>query len=103
MRKFYAILLFIHCLLLAGFCPAQEILSQPKAKLLTRFPFKQYSGGVMIIQARVGNVPDALNFVLDTGSGGISLDSTTCAEFNIATTASDTTITGIGGVRKVHT
>ena len=102
MRKFYAILLFIHCLLLAGFCPAQEILSQPKAKLLTRFPFKQYSGGVMIIQARVGNVPDALNFVLDTGSGGISLDSTTCAEFNIATTASDTTITGIGGVRKVH-
>ena len=102
MRKFYAILLFIHCLLLAGFCPAQEILSQPKAKLLTRFPFKQYSGGVMIIQARVGNVPDALNFVLDTGSGGISLDSATCAEFNIATTASDTTITGIGGVRKVH-
>ncbi len=56
----------------------------------------------MIIQARVGNVADTLNFVLDTGSGGISLDSGTCAEFNIATKASDTTITGIGGIRKVH-
>lgn len=55
----------------------------------------------MVIQARFGNIPDTLNFILDTGSGGISLDSTTCADFNIALTASDTTITGIGGIRKV--
>jgi hypothetical protein len=83
------------------FCHGQEILSQPVAKLLTRFPFKQYSGGVMIIRARFGSLPDTLNFILDTGSGGISLDSTTCADLKIATTASDTTITGIGGIRKV--
>lgn len=102
MRKFYVISLLVYCIVLPVLCQAQEILSQPKAKLLTRFPFKQYSGGVMIIQARVGNVADTLNFVLDTGSGGISLDSGTCAEFNIATKASDTTITGIGGIRKVH-
>ncbi len=82
-------------------CRAQEILSPPPARLLTKFPFKQYSGGVMVIEARLGNIPDTLNFILDTGSGGISLDSSTCAEFNIKTTASDTTITGIGGIRKV--
>jgi hypothetical protein len=55
----------------------------------------------MVLQARFGNIPDSLNFILDTGSGGISLDSTTCAEFNIPLRPSDTTITGIGGVRKV--
>jgi hypothetical protein len=95
----------IFCILFFSFCAAtgqsQEILSQPEAKRITIFPFKQYSGGVMVIQARVGNLPDTLNFILDTGSGGISLDSSTCQEFNIASKASDTTITGIGGIRKV--
>lgn len=80
---------------------AQEILPQKEAKFITRFPFKQYSGGVMILQALFADVPDTLNFILDTGSGGISLDSSTCVEFNIGLKASDTTITGIGGMRKV--
>lgn len=80
---------------------AQEILPQRDAKFITRFPFKQFSGGVMVLQARFGNVKDTLNFILDTGSGGISLDSSTCEEFNIPLRKSDTTITGIGGVRKV--
>lgn len=80
---------------------AQEILPQKEAKFITRFPFRQFSGGVMVLQARFGNVPDTLNFILDSGSGGISLDSSTCAEFNIASKPSDTTITGIGGIRKV--
>jgi hypothetical protein len=96
LRKNLSILFFVCCLLPVTCCKAQQ-----KAKLLTRFPFKQYSGGVMVIQARLGKVPDTLNFILDTGSGGISLDSATCSELNIATTASDTIITGIGGVRKV--
>ena len=55
----------------------------------------------MIIRGTFGDLPDSLNFILDTGSGGISLDSTTCAEFKIPLTKSDTTITGIGGIRKV--
>jgi Aspartyl protease/PDZ domain len=80
---------------------AQEILPQKEAKFITRFPFRQFSGGVMVLQARFGNLPDSLNFILDTGSGGISLDSNTCAEFNIPVRPSDTTITGIGGIRKV--
>ena len=87
--------------LLASSADAQEILSQPDAQLITKFPFKQYSGGVMVIRARYGNIPDTLNFILDTGSGGISLDSMTCEEFQIHLVATDTTITGIAGVRKV--
>lgn len=80
---------------------AQELLPQREARFITRFPFKQFSGGVMVIQAQFDNVSDTLNFILDTGSGGISLDSSTCVEFNIPIQPTDTTITGIGGVRKV--
>jgi hypothetical protein len=98
MKIFYFIILQ---LFIGFFCNAQEILPQPSAKLITRFPFKQYSGGVIILNAKFDNVKDTLNFILDTGSGGISLDSATCKEFNIAVTATDTTITGIGGLRKV--
>lgn len=97
-RIFLSILL----LLSLSFVSAQEILSRPEAKLLTSFQFKLYSGGVMVIQARIGNVPDTLNFILDTGSGGISLDSATCDELHIPTVPTDTTITGIAGVRKVN-
>jgi len=55
----------------------------------------------MVLQARFGNIKDTLNFILDSGSGGISLDSSTCVEFDIPLRPSDTTITGIGGVHKV--
>jgi len=55
----------------------------------------------MVIKAQFGDLQDSLNFILDTGSGGISLDSSTCAEHSINVRASDTTITGIGGVHKV--
>lgn len=92
------------CILFALFslsAASQEILSEPEAKPITKFPFRQYSGGVMVIQAMFGNITDTLNFILDTGSGGISLDSATCSEFNIPLVQTDTTITGIGGVRKV--
>ena len=81
---------------------SQEILATPNAKWITSMPFRQYSGGVMVISAQLEDVKDSLNFILDTGSGGISLDSSTCAEFNIATSETDTTITGIGGIKKVH-
>ena len=80
---------------------AQEQFIEPPAKLLTSFRFKQLSGGVILINARFGNFPDTLNFVLDTGSGGISLDSTTVEYFNITPTPSDMTILGIAGTRKV--
>jgi len=98
MRKIY---FFILLLFILVNLQAQELLPQKEASFITRFPFKQFSGGVMVLQAQFGDIKDSLNFILDTGSGGISLDSATCAEFNIALKASDTTITGIGGIRKV--
>jgi Aspartyl protease/PDZ domain len=55
----------------------------------------------MVLHAKFENVKDSLNFILDTGSGGISLDSASCSEFNIPIIKTDTTITGIGGVKKV--
>ncbi len=98
MRKIFFVILFLFSL---AALQAQEILPQKEAKFITRFPFKQFSGGVMVLQAQFDNVPDTLNFILDTGSGGISLDSSTCVEFDIALRPSDTSITGIGGIRKV--
>jgi hypothetical protein len=80
---------------------AQENRPMPDAKLLAKFPFKMYNGGVMVLQARLGNIADTLNFILDTGGGGVSLDSATCAELNVAPVPTDTTITGIAGVVKV--
>ena len=99
MRTFYFIIFFS---IPAFHCIAQELISQPEAKFITSFPFKQYSGGVIIVKAKFENLPEDLNFILDTGSGGISLDSATCAEFDIKTKETDTTITGIGGKHKVH-
>jgi hypothetical protein len=50
----------------------------------------------------LNNHPDTLNFILDTGSGGISLDSVTCDNLRIQTQQSDKTIRGIAGVRNVR-
>lgn len=80
---------------------AQEIYTpRPQASFITKFPFKQYSGGVMVVRALLNNIPDTLNFILDTGSGGISLDSSTCDQYNLVPKASDTLVTGMGSSRK---
>lgn len=80
---------------------AQELLSQPQAKFITKIPFKQYNGGVMIVKLKLDTISTPLNFIVDTGSGGISLDSATCEEFKLPKRETDTTITGIGGLHKV--
>lgn len=92
---------FIIFILLPTSLFAQEILSTPPSKYITKFPFKVFSGGVMVIKACFENKKDSLNFILDTGSGGISLDSSTCSDLGIKMKETDTTITGIGGIRKV--
>ena len=79
----------------------QEQFVEPPAKILTTFRFKQLSGGVILLKAQFANFRDSLNFILDTGSGGISLDSTTVEEFKLVPTPSDMTILGIAGIRKV--
>lgn len=78
--------------------PADETAS----RMITSFSFHQHSGGVITIQALLNHYKDTLNFILDTGSGGISLDSATVAELQIPTVPSDRTIRGIAGIRKVN-
>lgn len=80
---------------------AQEQFIEKPAKYITRFPFRQLTGGVILVKAMLNNIPDSLNFILDTGSGGISLDSATCTEHNISHTPSGRTINGIAGIREV--
>jgi len=80
---------------------AQETFVQPAAKLLTTFPVTVFTGGVILVKARLDNFPDSLSFVLDTGSGGISLDSTTCVRLGLTPVASDKTIVGIAAIRQV--
>jgi len=75
---------------------------QPPAKLLTSFPFRQFSGGVILVKALINDNKDSLNFILDTGSGGISLDSQTVSQLKIPFQPSDKTIRGIAGIRKVN-
>lgn len=81
---------------------AQEYFSQPAAQLITDFRFRQYSGGVVMVRAKLDQYPDSLNFILDTGSGGISLDSATVDYFKIPSEATDRTIRGIAGIKKVR-
>ncbi len=81
---------------------AQEEFVSPPAKLITNFAFRQFSGGVIIVKGRFNNYPDSLNFILDTGSGGISLDSVTSKRLQIKTEPSDKTIRGIAGIRNVR-
>ena len=55
----------------------------------------------MVIEGTLGENTVPLNFILDTGSGGISLDSTTCSILNVYLKPSDTLVSGIGGAKKV--
>lgn len=79
---------------------AQEEFITP-SRFITRFPMRQLTGGVILLQARFASFEDTLNFILDTGSGGISLDSTTTDFFSLRPTPSDRTIRGIAGIKRV--
>ncbi|WP_143308780.1 aspartyl protease family protein [Chitinophaga vietnamensis] len=69
--------------------------------LITRFKFKQYYGGVVVIQAQLNDYPDTLQFILDTGSAGISLDTATCVRLGIKLTPTDRIVRGLGGSKTV--
>jgi len=79
----------------------QEMYWPTPSKFITGFRFQQLNGGVILVKAKFNNLPDSLNFILDTGSGGISLDSATVEQFHIPHVPSGRYIYGIAGVRKV--
>lgn len=80
---------------------AQEEFVEPPARFLCRVPINLFTGGVVILQARLEPFPDTLNFVFDTGSSGISLDSITTAYLGLTPGPPEKTIRGIAGVRRV--
>lgn len=80
---------------------AQEVFNPP-AKYITTVPFVILTGGIVIVHATLDNYKDSLNFVLDTGSGGISIDSTTAAELKLEKKMSDKTVRGIAGMKTVE-
>lgn len=75
--------------------------STGESVLITRFKFKQYYGGVVVISAVLNDIPDTLQFILDTGSAGISLDTTTCVRLGIKLTPSDRIVKGLGAAKVV--
>ena len=80
---------------------AQEEFIEPPSKFITSIPFIQLTGGIIIMQAKLDDIADTLNFILDTGSSGISLDSTTADYLNLKPSPSNRTIRGIAGIRNV--
>jgi len=95
-------LLFLNFAWLAAIpLAAQEEFIPPPSKVITKIPFIQLTGGIVILQARLNDFPDTLNFVLDTGSSGISLDSLTAEYLKLKAIATERTIRGIAGIRKV--
>lgn len=77
--------------------PAQEL----PAKWLTKTPFLQVTGGVVIVTAQLKPFADTLQFIFDTGSSGISLDSSTAAYLGLKPAYSGQAIRGIAGIREV--
>lgn len=95
------IILFSLFLSLAYTGKAQEEFIEPPSKLVSSFPFFQLTGGIVILNGQIDEHPDTLNFILDSGSSGISLDSTTASELKLVPEPSDKTIRGIAGIKKV--
>jgi Aspartyl protease/PDZ domain len=101
MKKFFYCFAISLLLLSGNPLVAQEEFIEPPSRHLATMPFVQLTGGIIIMQARFANFPDTLSFILDTGSSGISLDSTTVDYFGLKANPSERTIRGIAGIRKV--
>jgi len=78
---------------------AQKETKHPQARLLSTVPFRTFSGGVIIIKIQLGDIPDSLSFLIDTGSSTVSFDSATSARYQMLPEISDQVLVGIGGVR----
>ncbi len=93
---FYLLLLFIT---ISSTVCAQRMMS--KKDFICSFPFRVLEGGVIIFKATIDDHPDSLTFILDTGNGGISLDSTTVSYLGLSVQTSDRILRGIGSMKKL--
>ena len=69
----------------------------PASRYLTTFHFRVLNGGIILAKVKLGNFPDSLSFIFDTGCGGASLDSATAAKYNLIPKTSQYFIRGIAG------
>jgi hypothetical protein len=97
MKKAITILLMFSFL----YAGAQNNSFDFNAKKLTEFTFQELIGGVILVKAKLNDSPEDLNFILDTGSGAISLDSVTAANNKIPQKPSGKTVRGIAGIKEV--
>ena len=72
----------------------------PTDRLLGSIRFRMLIGGIILGKIRLGDFPDSLNFIFDTGCGGISLDSTTAQRLKLSPRLSDLVVRGIAGERR---
>jgi hypothetical protein len=97
MKLLLVYILFIQTLI----AESQPTKFKPAAKKITTLPFAMLTGGTIIIKAQLDNFEDTLNFVFDTGSGGISLDSATVDNLQLTRTKTNRSIRGIAGMKTV--
>jgi hypothetical protein len=98
--RYTDLVLLTLCTLLSLQLPAQRE-KEPNARLLAVVPFQQLNGGVIVMKGLLYPFPDSLNFIFDTGSGGISLDSSTAERLKLSLSSSGRSIRGIGGIKNV--
>jgi len=99
MKKNYFFIVFIFFCSLNSIAQVASV--QTTATFITKIPFIQLNGGIVVVRSTIDNLKDTLNFILDTGSGGISLDSATVDELYLTKVSSDRTIRGIAGIKSV--
>ena len=72
----------------------------PADRFLGSMRFRTLNGGIILGRVRLGDFPDSLNFIFDTGCGGISLDSTTAQRLRLSPKPSSMVVRGIAGERQ---
>ncbi|HVS96460.1 MAG TPA: aspartyl protease family protein [Puia sp.] len=83
--------------LLGGPARGQRNRSLSPDRFLTTIPFTVLNGGIVLGKVQLDSFPDSLNFIFDTGCGGVSLDSTTAVAFGLKPITSPLFVRGIAG------
>jgi hypothetical protein len=76
---------------------AQPADGMPASRYLGTIRFGVLNGGIILGKALLNNFPDTLNFIFDTGCGGVSLDSATADHYHLVPETNVNYIRGIAG------
>jgi hypothetical protein len=99
MRHFLTILLFL-LFWQPRPAAAQDWDGIPADRHLTSIRFRVLIGGIILGKVQIGDFPDSLSFIFDTGCGGSSLDSSTAERLKLVSRLSPYMIRGIAGIRQ---